>query len=186
MRKIVSKLAAMVVSLGRDNKNLRAEVERLKEENRNLLIDPLTKLGKREALDKRIASQKGDVFSIGIVDADGLKAINDTLGHNAGDDLIRGIADHIKQSIRKEDVVFRTGGDEFAIIFDNCTVAQMEAICERMDIKRLSWGVAMGKDFKATFQEADELMYIQKLRKKGTPEDLKKLQVILNRRKEVA
>ena len=60
-------------------------------------------------------NQVGLIF----VDVNGLKKINDTKGHKAGDDLIKKTADFLKSSCRKEDMVFRIGGDEFVIICRN-------------------------------------------------------------------
>ena len=68
----------------------------------------LTELGKAEALPDDLT-----VFSI---DINGLKAVNDTLGHAAGDELICGAADCIRKSFEESGVCYRTGGDEFIVI----------------------------------------------------------------------
>ena len=53
-----------------------------------------------------------------MLDLDGLKAINDTLGHQAGDDCLRTLADAIRSTCRSYDRGYRVGGDEFAVILD--------------------------------------------------------------------
>lgn len=82
-------------------------------------IDELTGLYRRDAgvleLEREIARAKrtGAPFVLAFVDADGLKAKNDALGHSAGDQLLRQIADTIRAHLRSYDLVARFGGDEF-------------------------------------------------------------------------
>ena len=58
-------------------------------------------------------------LAIACVDVDRFKDINDTLGHHAGDQLICGLADRLREAVREDDFVARLGGDEFAIL-RNC------------------------------------------------------------------
>jgi diguanylate cyclase (GGDEF)-like protein len=58
----------------------------------------------------------GTAFSVSMIDLDRFKEINDTMGHSAGDQLLRETAQRLKTSLRKSDVLARLGGDEFAII----------------------------------------------------------------------
>ncbi len=84
--------------------------------------DALTGLANRVALTKKIedaaARQRrfGDPFSVLLLDLDRFKDVNDTLGHSAGDALLREVATRLKTSLRETDVLAQLGGDEFAII----------------------------------------------------------------------
>ncbi|NLL97078.1 MAG: diguanylate cyclase [Clostridiaceae bacterium] len=53
------------------------------------------------------------------IDLDRFKNINDTLGHSLGDLLLKQVSDRLKQCVRRTDIVFRYGGDEFVIILSN-------------------------------------------------------------------
>lgn len=60
-------------------------------------------------------------FSLSVLDIDNFKRINDTFGHMFGDKVLKAIADKIKENIDDDDIVIRFGGEEFIIIFVNCT-----------------------------------------------------------------
>ena len=98
---------------------LRTAYEQAREDS---LIDPLTRLGNhrafQEELDRQLAtaSRYGGSVSLVIVDLDSFKKVNDTMGHAAGDKLLRSVAALISSRLRRSDRAFRTGGDEFAII----------------------------------------------------------------------
>lgn len=74
---------------------------------------------------------KGKV-SICFSDINGLKEVNDNLGHEAGDELILTIVDQIKKNIRESDFIIRLGGDEFLIIFVDSDIVQAESIWNRI------------------------------------------------------
>jgi len=84
--------------------------------------DQLTGLCNRtqftSALDDAIlkSGKQADTFSVLVLDLNKFKSINDTLGHPAGDELLKQVADRLMVSVRKADVVARLGGDEFAIL----------------------------------------------------------------------
>ncbi len=71
-------------------------------------------------------------LSIIIGDLNGLKLANDTFGHKAGDDLLNKMAEILKAVCRKDDIITRWGGDEFAIILPNTTEDEAHKICERI------------------------------------------------------
>jgi two-component system cell cycle response regulator len=89
------------------------------------LHDPLTGLPNRRLLEDRIATtfqhaarQQGKA-ALMYLDLDGFKTINDTHGHNCGDEILKMVADRLVSSSRKEDTVARVGGDEFVIVLDS-------------------------------------------------------------------
>jgi diguanylate cyclase (GGDEF)-like protein/PAS domain S-box-containing protein len=102
---------------------------------RGLLLDHL-----RAAL-HRLARAENRLVSVLFVDLDGFKLVNDSLGHEAGDELLVGVADRLRQAVRETDVISRFGGDEFVIVAEGLSREQ-EAIliAERV-------AAAVGHDF---------------------------------------
>lgn len=104
---------------------------------RAALTDQLTGLGNRRAFDLDLdatlarAARAHTAFSVAVVDLDGLKAVNDTQGHERGDALLRGFADALRAELRAVDRVYRLGGDEYALLLEHTeqpyTVAGIEA-----------------------------------------------------------
>ncbi len=90
--------------------------------HRMAYYDPLTGLANRSLLNDRFqkaiarAHRYGTLLAVMVVDMDHTKEINDTLGHSVGDELIRGVGQRLKASVRESDTVSRTGGDEFVIL----------------------------------------------------------------------
>ena len=71
-------------------------------------------------------------MSVCFIDINGLKQINDTLGHESGDELIISVAKTIRAVIRSNDFLIRLGGDEFLIVFQNIAAAQAEEVWSRI------------------------------------------------------
>jgi hemerythrin len=67
-----------------------------------------------------------------MIDADGFKQINDTYGHDAGDEVLRQLSRHLRYAVRTDDVVCRLGGDEFLIICANTSQAGALHVAETM------------------------------------------------------
>jgi len=80
--------------------------------------DSLTGLYNRQLLEKVIKKYESKSIKYGVImiDINGLKYINDHYGHNAGDEIILKAAKTIKENVRKKDLVFRIGGDEFLVL----------------------------------------------------------------------
>lgn len=93
--------------------NRRYGMDRLKEEHHRL---------------KRYGSN----LSIGIVDIDFFKKVNDVHGHNAGDKVLIEFSRCIELMLREEDTLFRYGGEEFLIVFPNTSAEAAKAVCERL------------------------------------------------------
>jgi diguanylate cyclase (GGDEF)-like protein len=88
-----------------------------REEMRRLIeTDPLTKLLNRSLWNSNLEIMKSECspFFILFIDVDNFKTINDTHGHQKGDDILKATADWLKKSFRDVDKIFRLGGDEFA------------------------------------------------------------------------
>lgn len=87
-----------------------------------------------EILEKELrrSQRYGGLISMIMVDVDGLKKINDTLGHRAGDLAIKSISRKITDCIRNVDTAARYGGDEFAVILPNTSLADAVVVAERM------------------------------------------------------
>lgn len=101
-------------------------VEQLQVANAELatlaLIDPLTGLSNRRAILNDIvrlfaqAKRENTYLLVGVIDLDGFKLINDTYGHQAGDQFLRGVATQLQHCLRTSDTIGRVGGDEFIVI----------------------------------------------------------------------
>jgi diguanylate cyclase (GGDEF)-like protein/PAS domain S-box-containing protein len=84
--------------------------------------DPMTRLPNRRAFEARLQAavrqieDEGAAIGLFLVDMDYFKHLNDTLGHGAGDELLRVTATRLRRAVRKHDFVARIGGDEFAVI----------------------------------------------------------------------
>jgi diguanylate cyclase (GGDEF)-like protein len=80
----------------------------------------------------RLKSSRRYPVGVIVVDLDGLKEINDTRGHAAGDLMICKAADVLKESVRSDDLVARTGGDEFTILLPDTGIEGLKAAEERI------------------------------------------------------
>ena len=151
-------------------------------QQRLLETDALTGLKNRYAYNQEVEKILGekmpqDIY-VCMLDVNGLKEVNDNLGHPAGDELIRGVADCIRDSFSGAGDVFRVGGDEFVAIL-RLEEGQMQGLCEGLEgrIKKwhgklvdhvgLSYGYASAKEFPEDTLEqlvhvADQRMYEQK------------------------
>ena len=95
--------------------------------------DPLTGLANRSSLDAQMelvlsaARRSGRQFALMLIDMDNFKQVNDTLGHQAGDQLLIRIADRLRENVRASDTVARLGGDEFVVILNDIEHAQSVA-----------------------------------------------------------
>ncbi len=97
--------------------------------------DSLTGLHNRFFFDEelsRLEENHRQSISMLMVDLDGLKRINDTRGHFAGDEVLRRVAQLLRACLRGDDLVARLGGDEFGVLLPNTRSAEMERIIARM------------------------------------------------------
>jgi len=124
---------------------------RLRETLRSQAIrDPLTTLYNRRYMDETLLREIARVkraqapLSVIMVDIDHFKRLNDSAGHGAGDEVLKRVAQHLKNGVRREDVACRYGGEEFALILPelslDCAVERAERL--RVDIEGLSFEIA--------------------------------------------
>jgi len=115
-------------------------------------FDTLTGLSNRHAFMDRLEDsvQKAKRYekkcAIFFMDLDGFKAINDTYGHNAGDDVLSTTATRLKKIIRKSDMVARMGGDEFTVIIENVTDTRSLSILAQKMIETVSQSISLKDD----------------------------------------
>jgi diguanylate cyclase (GGDEF)-like protein/PAS domain S-box-containing protein len=148
--------------------------------NRALLLDVLNH---SISLAKRNKRKVAVLF----IDLDGFKKVNDTLGHDAGDLLLKGVSQRIKETLRESDTVARMGGDEFILVLDNIESAEnalftankiLKALSEPFDLMgqpgRVGGSIGISifpddsEDPDQLVKQADEAMYLAKQSGKNT------------------
>lgn len=145
--------------------------------------DSLTGVNNRTCFDERVEEYLIEEYHpIGVImgDVNGLKMINDTLGHLEGDKLLKIIANILRGCCEEKGDVFRIGGDEFVILIPNSNENECEVlikrilhICESYNNKVFDISISLGKSIKKfvyqdiyeTLKEADNKVYRQKLLK---------------------
>ncbi len=130
----------------------------------------------------RLSNGREYPVSIISIDLDGMKLVNDTLGHATGDELLKACAKVLGQSLRQSDILARVGGDEFFVILPRTTIDVGLEVVQRMHINidlynrnnrdfplSISVGIATAesndKTLEQVYSEADERMYREKLQK---------------------
>jgi diguanylate cyclase (GGDEF)-like protein/PAS domain S-box-containing protein len=140
-------LEAHVTDLRQDRRirgvvfNARDVTERVRLEaqlTRQAFHDGLTELANRalfrDRLDQALArsERSRDALSVLLVDLDGFKQVNDSLGHDAGDELLRHVAQRFTRLVRPSDTLARLGGDEFALLLDGAGEPQAVEVADRL------------------------------------------------------
>src|SRR5262249_37648023 len=119
-------------ALALDNAQIRARLEH------QAMTDPLTGLYNHRAFHERLrralahASRAHDAVSVLMLDIDDFKRVNDIFGHGAGDEILRGLAETLKDAVRSSDAVYRLGGEEFAIVIASRTPENAEHLAHRV------------------------------------------------------
>ena len=170
--------------------SVRDATERLRVEEKLRFLsghDPLTGMYNRYVFDEqrtRLARGRQFPMSIVVIDVDGLKEVNDTIGHVAGDRLLKRAAAVLTHAFRAEDTVARLGGDEFAALLPATGRRAATAAKDRVEqalrehnehahgpTLRFSIGTApaeTGRSLRRCLREADAAMYREKVRHRHT------------------
>ncbi|MGA8179874.1 MAG: GGDEF domain-containing protein [Desulfobacterales bacterium] len=187
-RENIDKLKQKIVETEKDARQMAKKVAYFQ---RAATKDGLTGLFNRSAFDIRIddalkmATQQGEPVSLILFDVDNFKWINDTLGHVAGDKVLKIVADCLRNAFRKNDFIARYGGDEFAVVVEKLDpdIAKMKIVNFREDLKKkrffshqvgdinvtVSAGVAFSDSEDSAedlIHRADENMYRSKQKKR--------------------
>jgi diguanylate cyclase (GGDEF)-like protein len=162
-----------------ERKLLQAEIEHL------AFHDPLTGLANRKLFLDRLGhalgvqDRSGRRCAVLFIDLDDFKQINDTFGHNAGDELLCEVARRLERAVRDADTIARLGGDEFALLWEDVDVETVTRIAERIEAElrppielqgetvtiRSSIGIAVAEprtSAEAILRDADAAMYTVK------------------------
>jgi diguanylate cyclase (GGDEF)-like protein len=160
---------------------LRHAVERKRTETalaHRALHDPLTRLPNRALFADRLRlalsrlERTQTCLAVLFLDLDGFKAVNDTLGHPAGDQVLVEVADRLRAGLRGGDTAARFGGDEFVVLCEDvASAAEVRGIAERI-VHEIPGGVSVGvalaidggEDPDELLREADAAMYRVKRR----------------------
>jgi diguanylate cyclase (GGDEF)-like protein len=139
------------------------------------LTDSLTGAGNRRALETAAtvalaeSARTGQALSIAVIDLDGLKTLNDTSGHSAGDAALEQLAEAVRGAYRATDQLFRIGGDEFVVLLPLAggeAVAEVMARARRLGAPRFTWGSATvpddGADLESLLAVADARLYAKR------------------------
>lgn len=167
-----------IIGVGRDIS------ERKSEEKKIMFMgyhDQLTGLYNRRFYEEeliRLDVKRNLPLTVAIGDVNGLKLINDSFGHIAGDDLLKSVAESIKSICRADDIIARFGGDEFVIILPKTEPAEAEKLIDRIkdqlsgrDVNGINISISFGIGTKLSSDEnlleiiknSEDEMYRQKL-----------------------
>lgn len=170
-----------LVGLSRDITERKIMEERLRYLSE---IDMLTGLYNRYSFEEKIKELNYEKYlPLGIImgDVNGLKLVNDTLGHLDGDNLLKNIAHILRDICHPDGYVFRWGGDEFIILVPNCNELKCEQVieditnkCQQAEYKFMQLSIALGEGIKHSLEEniydcitkVEEKVYRQKLLEK--------------------
>jgi len=161
-------------------------MQQLEQEKHNLtklaLVDATTELYNRTAFNQlapqlvSTAERKQEAIAIVVMDIDFFKAVNDTHGHDVGDLVLKDVGLWLRSVLRKGDMIFRWGGEEFMMLLDTCTAELAFKLVNNLRVRFIqrrmgglditaSFGVSSiesypnNKSLESCFKEADKAMY---------------------------
>lgn len=143
-------------------------------------IDALTGLLNRRALERDLRREAGRAarhsrrFSLMVIDLDGLKVVNDTQGHAAGDAHLKALAQALRSALRIGDTAYRIGGDEFVVLLPETDEGRAESVAQRVMAEGapdFSWGSVTypddGDDLDDLIDLADKRLFDQRRQLRG-------------------
>ncbi len=105
------------------------------------------------------ARRGGNFVVVGVIDLDNFKSINDSEGHSRGDEILKGVAERISRSLRREDLCYRLGGDEFGFFCITKTAQDAELVAKRVFDRAMTvTSVSCGASISSQLISVDELM----------------------------
>lgn len=190
--KVESIVKERTLELQIENKQLQQKVVECEETEAQVrllsMTDDLTGLNNRRGFlflaehQLKLARRSQFKTCLLFVDLDGLKRVNDCLGHKMGDRLIVDAADVLKTTFRESDILARLGGDEFAVFISGCS--REDSIADRLESSLSCFNLTQGRSYSVQMSigiatcktgvmpldqmiaRADQLMYLQKQAKK--------------------
>ena len=181
-------LKQLAVSVGETIKFSLSNLKLRDELRSESIHDPLTGLFNRRYLDETLSrdlyqvERRNDPLCVVMLDLDGLKRLNDSLGHGTGDSVLRLLGHTLQEHLRKSDISCRYGGDEFVLVLPDSSIAETKLRVEQLSTVMksfqqdqrgedvgpitLSAGIAQapehGKTARELLQAADQAMYAAK------------------------
>jgi len=166
---------ASILSMAED---VTARVDAEEQLQKAAVHDALTGLPNRNSLAARLehaivrVNRSGDRLALLFIDLDRFKKVNDTLGHAAGDEVLRQVVARVRACVREVDTVARLGGDEFAVLLPDTTAAAAEPVVARLSAALgtraphclgLATAPEQGSSFDELYRSADAELYQCKL-----------------------
>jgi len=160
------------------------QIKQRKKLQKQIYKDELTQLYNRNFLyelleyELDMIKKSRSPFCLCFADVDYFKKVNDTHGHHVGDEVLVGIADVLRKSLRKSDVICRWGGEEFVVVLPRCSIEIAPLVIEKIRqslsqtslsskelVITMSFGIVTlnsSEPLDAVFKRADELLYLAK------------------------
>ena len=169
-----------ILGISRDVTELYEIHEKLKEQAYH---DELTNIFNRKAFNERLKEKfdlyqrYNSIFCIAMYDIDNFKNINDTYGHDMGDKVLKEMTEEVKLQIRKTDLIFRVGGEEFIIIFPKTLIDEAFEVVEKirkkvsqmniLENEKITVSIGLSQvneddDVDSIYERIDKLMYQSK------------------------